>query len=221
MRIEHIILLIIAFNVVSALVQRSRKKKRAEQASQGAARPGRPSPDHADPEWEPEDEDEEWEHGSRPRREDDRPVTEMPSLGRDILDQIARDLGLKTPKPGPAQPEKPARRVPERPAAPASRRASESVVARRSAERPSSAPAPDRSAFEQPYTPPEYRPEYKSGYSRPGAASTPKRPGGDSTPVRKAPESLRTPLVNLHEPGKLREAFVLKEILGAPVSRRR
>jgi hypothetical protein len=44
---------------------------------------------------------------------------------------------------------------------------------------------------------------------------------GNSVPTRKVPSSTRVPRVNLHDPDRLREAFILKEILGSPVSRRR
>jgi hypothetical protein len=188
-RFEYLILLIIAFNVVAALMRRRAKSKKAREAAE-RPRARRPQPsEHA----------EDFEREGEPAREAPR----MPSLGRDILDQIARDLGLNLPKPASPEPgEREARRERHTPVIVAERRA-----------------APARSVEDR-----QREKAYVIPASRGAEPAT--DPGrriatGSSVPTRKVPSSTRVPRVNLHDPDRLREAFILKEILGSPVSRRR
>ena len=118
MRFEHIVLLIIAFNVVSAVLQRRAKKAREKALRESGGVP-------ADPEdaWY-EDEDEEEQPARRPARPEPAAARSsappdaggpqrQPSFAQDILDQIMRDLGLKpNPVPPPSSPMPPRAEVP-------------------------------------------------------------------------------------------------------------
>lgn len=157
MRFEYLILLIIAFNVVAAVVKNRAKKSR--------------------------------EPGSR---RDESARDAMPGLGRDILDQLARDLGLRLPRP--VEPE------------------------------PASGEAPA----------PVYAGEVRDGNPRERERAVERTPEKSPTPspvapargVRSQPARSRTavgasPLRDsLLGKDRLREAFILKEILDPPLARR-
>ncbi len=257
MRFEHIILLIIAFNVVSAVIQR-RAKKRAEAedaAGQGmdAGIPG------ADPAWRegdgggrgrvPSRDRDGRERGRLPRGAAERQapdpdsdeVERLPSFARDIFDQLARDLGLKVPRPQPRESVPPAPQAPRPVTRPAPTSGSPSSSSSPSSPSypsyPSSHPSRPRPSpggrdVAPPSSPASVREDLKRARGRdvPGATG---RPAG--RPVREAPplpaavsalsqgepaqrEGMRRP--DLTNPQRLREAFILKEILDAPVARR-
>jgi hypothetical protein len=213
-RFEYLILLIVAFNVITALV----KRRAARKAREAVGREGRAERDAS----------------SVPRASGDTDGTDevgrVPGLGRDILDQIARDLGLKLPKP--ASPESRPRPANSdnstRPATPAnSERPAPVIVARREAPRPMPESSVERRAAERRSV--ENR-QAEAAYATPATeaarsaspAKDPKRsPVTGVAPARKTPTSTPVARVDLRDPAKLREAFVLKEILGAPVSRGR
>lgn len=244
MRFEHIILLIIAFNVVSAVIQRRAKKRaEAEEAAGQGQDTGIPG---ADPEWRegeaggrgrvPSRDRDGREPGHRApgaagRHDSDDEVEPLPSFARDIFDQLARDLGLKVPRPQPQPreslpPEPPAPR-PVRPPAPTSR---------------SSTPSPSH----PPVRPSRPRPFPGGRDASPPSAHAPVREdlkrgramevtGSAGRPVREAPPlpaavSALSQAERSHQAGvgrpdlgspqRLREAFILKEILDAPVARR-
>lgn len=220
MRFEYLILLIVAFNVITALV----KRRAARKAREAVGREGRAERDAS----------------SVPRASGDTDGTDevgrMPGLGRDILDQIARDLGLKLPKPSsPESPPRPANSDNStRPATPANSerpakvgRPAPVIVARREAPRPMPESSVERRAAERRSA--ENR-QAEAAYATPAAeaarsaspAKDPRRsPVTGVAPARKTPTSTPVARVDLRDPAKLREAFVLKEILGAPVSRGR
>ena len=189
MRFETLIFLIIAFNVVAAVVKRRAKSKAQQSQPEQQSQPPRPdasrtrSPERADDAFE------------EPMR--------MPGLGRDILDQIARDLGLKVPKPAPAEP-----------VARESRREEYRAESRPEMR----APAPARSI------PTDRNAENRQSetpYVTPGIAKDPARGKVRAeVAVRKTPGTTLVPRVNLRDPVRLREAIMLKEVLGEPVSRR-
>lgn len=236
MRFEHVILMIIAFNVVSAVLQR-RAKKRAEaaEAEQAAG--------SVDPWAEADELQEEWGEQRRvPSRErdgrerggrrveasqapDGDEVERLPSFGRDILDQLARDLGLKVPRPqAPAPKAPPSSSTPSTPPTHPSRGVPREV----------SPPHPvlreERAEVSRTVSFPE-RPREVSGERRERADRV--RPAPVARPVRatlpaavSAVSALDTqhdaPVrrPELHDRARLREAFVLKEILDAPRARR-
>jgi hypothetical protein len=112
-----------------------------------------------------------------------REEAKIPGLGKSILDQLARDFGLKVPElPG---------------------------------------PAPGPGLRRQPVTVPE---KFRIPVTRDTAVARPESPrrgivGSEAARSRTAPGA--TPLrVDLQSAKKLREAFVLKEILDVPVSKR-
>jgi hypothetical protein len=235
MRFEYIVLLIIAFNVVTAVMQRRAKKAR-DAAGRGSENGNtRESND----EWMDDDEDEEIVVSPRGpsaedrRREeamaagsapDSRTVERMPSLGRDILDQLARDLGLKIPRQETPAPipvgERSTAEVPYGATrSPESREDTREVMLRKEkeleAERirarekirewellsSSRARAPERPASST-----------TSRFASPGVRPV-------TAPVV-APVSKTSLRVDLRDPRRLREAFIVKEILDAPLSRR-
>jgi hypothetical protein len=212
-RFETIILLIVAFNVVTAVLQR-RAKKKAREAAERAARSPEPA---SSP------------RASRPDRIEDDDADDadlrMPSLGRDILDQIARDLGLKTPKPAPPPAPREARPAPapapvfERPWPTGAREAAEVPVIAERRETENRRP-------ESPYVIPDVEVAVASDARSSGRAATAKEPARSKVrgeALRKTPVVASVPLaprLNLRDPARLREAFVMQEILGAPVSRR-
>lgn len=104
----------------------------------------------------------------------------MPSLGRDILDQLARDLGLKIPSPAP---------------------------------QPAPRPAPRPAQVSKPVSQQSARPA--TSLSSPEPARKPRPVVQVAAPV--PPVSVN---VGRLDAARLREAFVLKEILDPPVARR-
>jgi hypothetical protein len=204
MRFEHIVLLIIAFNVVTAVVQR-RAKKKARAKLEAAARSGRVQPAEAPSPrgWNsPEAEEGEWEDASRSEPVAEQPDRgQMPSLGRDILDQIARDLGLKTsPRPSPMP------REPMEAPEPEWREREREVVRER----------PPRAAQPAPRLA-----EARAATIAPAPPVVP-RARVSTPPVRaRAATADHLPRVDLKSAAKLREAFILKEILDRPLALRR
>jgi hypothetical protein len=256
MRFEYIVLLIIAFNVITAVMQRRAKKARAEaqqRAAGGAAARGAAVRQSASKPFEVEndegEDEEEWggeyrdpyaDRDSGPATTSRRPGSDavtgvgasrpsgdepmqMPSMGRDILDQLARDLGLKLPKPAPRPAQIEARPAPVDTAA-ATRSARESAHETVRAER-----VAEREMEREKLLASRTREIHGVERTVSGPALTKVKPV--SSPVRIVPidEAARsrtapgsTPLrLNLSGPERLREAFVLKEILDLPVSRRR
>jgi hypothetical protein len=100
LKFEYVILLILAFNVVAALV-----KKRKARA--GSAAPKPPSPREERPETASRDERPRAEarEGATASREGAAPSRGM---GRDLLEELARELGLETGEPERPRPEVPA-----------------------------------------------------------------------------------------------------------------
>ena len=257
MRFEYVVLLIIAFNVVSAVLQRRAKKAReaeaegnseelsdagtAEARAEEAAEPSR-THRRRDRARRAAAAREPGMSGDARGQTSDAPDADpdaeapmrMPSLGRDILDQLARDLGLKIPAPTPrsepdepsSSPDTPARR----PAPPAQRPASRPMEHR---ELPPRTTLPSRPAR------PEPRPALRPAVARDTSSTTvpvafgrdfegharPHRgiPGAVSV-ADAAPAAAPATPVNLRadrlDARRLREAFVLKEILDPPVARR-
>jgi hypothetical protein len=225
MRFEYIVLLIIAFNVVTA-VMKNRAKKTRDQAARGGAGVPDSVPQNRDRtassasyEYDEDEEEEEYQDpyaGHRPERQSpvvrsaetrgsesregeargsEAPVPELPSFGRDILDQLARDLGLRLPKPSAPPP------------APASASTASASSARGEISRVNpvvATRAPGREA--QPRTAATGMTAAKSGRSE----VTRSRTGIGASPLRDS----------LLGKDRLREAFVLKEILDLPLSRR-
>jgi hypothetical protein len=242
MRFEYIVLLIIAFNVITALLQRRAKKARAEAAARGTGA----GSSRTEPEWYEEEDEEEIIDMERPYRDDRqgwedrrreaavpvasgpdaREAERMPSMGRDILDQIARDLGLKVPR-------------------------SETPAADRTMP---NAPRPDsmsREHMPKTFTPDKVRSEPPRQEARPvtpkparaytatdkeydrlalmrtrapaplerAFASKPLAPVGSIPPVASR-SAEGAPRPDLKDPRRLREAFIVKEILDLPLSRR-
>lgn len=223
MRFETVILLIIAFNVVTAILQRRAKKAQKEAQREAQKARGEASGQSAEtdldeayeeyPEYQEYQEEAVFEEDLRSRQRRERssrdsddarssrhapPQREpdemkMPSMGRDILDQLARDFGLKVPrKPKP---------VPTSPAPRPSAKGKTALERAPASQRTTSTHSPTRSP--QLIAPAAARP--------PQLASEPARTR-DSAP---------SITVNLQGVDRLREAIVLKEILDAPVSRRR
>lgn len=247
MRFEYIVLLIIAFNVITAVMQRRAKKARAEAQQRaagpsGVARQSKPTPfedeGEEEEEWGGEYRDPHADRDAAPttvsrrpggdpgtgvgasRNSGDEPM-QMPSMGRDILDQLARDLGLKLPKPAPrpAQIEvKPSPVAVDTAAATRNAReaARETVRAERVAEREM-----ERERLQVFRT---REPAITRAVTGPAVSQA--RPVSAVARIDEAARSRTapgtTPLrLNLRGPERLREAFVLKEILDLPVSRRR
>ncbi len=212
MRFEHIILMIIAFNVVSAVIQR-RAKKRAE-AEQAAGSHG------ADP--------------ATPMPEAERDEGErLPGFGRDILDQLARDLGLKVPRPQAPAPES-APRPPAPHSSPKTSRGSQTprpshpsrgvprevpppTPVRREERRTVS--FPERPAVRTERVVKERVPERVRPASVPGVSVPPAAVSVVSV-TEQAPQGALKHRIDLKDPARLREAFILKEILDVPVARR-
>ena len=231
MRFEYVILMIIAFNIISAVVQR-RAKKRAEAEEQAAHTQG----------------------GSGASVPEPEEVERLPSFGRDILDQLARDLGLKIPRPQTTTPGAPGpspsglphpSRGRPREASPPSpvlvreertrtlsssersvrperndrdrdmrSRGTQTVEVRTERVKERMRPAPSGMRPVRVTTPP-ISPEISSKISleraaRPVAVSVIEEVQQKKSPYRP----------DLTGPGRLREAFILKEILDAPVARR-
>jgi hypothetical protein len=213
MRFEYIVLLIIAFNVVTA-VMKSRAKKAREQAAHGPAGSGNrsaPPPEaQSGPHYEEFEEDEEeyqnpyaghragrqnLPEGPGEDRRSERPVAELPSFGRDILDQLARDLGLRLPQPPAPVP------------APASSSTTSASSSRVETSRSNPVVAARVSGREaQPRIAATGMTAAKSGRSE----ATRSRTGIGASPLRDS----------LLGKDRLREAFVLKEILDLPLARR-
>src|SRR5690606_2436439 len=116
----------------------------------------------------------------------------MPSLARDIMDQLARDLGLKRPAP----PRETRPSAPSPPPPPLSSR--ESRLERMES------PTPSYAVESAPVKPVASR---LADAEIPGAVAV---PGVKTDALRRSLRGSRN----------LREAFVLKEILDAPVARR-
>jgi hypothetical protein len=137
-----------------------------------------------------------------PNREQ-RESVEMPSLGRDILDQIARDLGIRVPKPAPVPASGPVRSVPSAPAAKgnaARDNARELARANLAAERSTASRVRET-------------PSVSDGTRRAAQASEAvrSRTASGAMPLRESLQGM----------DKLREALILKEILDLPLARRR
>jgi hypothetical protein len=165
LKFEYVILLILAFNVVAALV----KKRKARAAS---APPKAPSPREERPETVSRDE--------RPRAEAREGKAPSRGIGRDLLEELAKELGLETGEPERTRPEVPAYK-PEA--------AAENVAAR--AEARTDARSVERTPRK----------------SKPAAVEA-------AAPMRRAPA------LDLRDAEGLRRAFIAKEVLGPPVSRR-
>jgi|GEM_PF-3947666 len=234
MRFEYIVLLIIAFNVISALMQRRAKKAR-EAAGQS-------DPNAEEEDW-MEDDDDGREDARRAtpgagqtasRVPDAEPAERMPSLGRDILDQIMRDLGLKAPTPSSPPPPPPATSRPEpmypRSGTPASSPAERPVsqddfgLQREQRERrerelaAESARAREQiKEWERLATSRSRNPERQTSAAARQAPVAPRKPAV----VSAVPAGSAIPrALDLRDPKRLREAFIVKEILDAPLSRR-
>jgi hypothetical protein len=244
MRFEYIVLLIIAFNVISALMQRRAKKARE------AAGQSDPNADEED--W-MEDDDEAREVARRrapsqpastsSRIPDEERVEKMPSLGRDILDQMMRDLGLKVPSPSSPQP--PSSRPASSSPSPATSRpvpmsARSGATSSSSAERPvsqddlglqreqrerrerelaaESARAREQiKEWERLANSRSRNPERQAAASRQTLVTPRKQPTSVAAPMA---SSAANRVMDLRNPNRLREAFIVKEILDAPLSRR-
>lgn len=211
MRFEYIVLLIIAFNVISAVAQRRAKKARDAEA----ARQGSPGPASGGEKW---DDDEDQRAGTG---EEER-IEKMPSLGRDILDQLARDLGLKVPKPQAPQRPRPAVSVPA--SAPVRTESPEEVRERlRRRERElevERARAREKIREWERLAASGTRGATSSSSAAHPVAAPSLKTARASAPMPAAFHGDAVKRPDLRDPRRLREAFIAKEILDAPLSRR-
>ncbi len=163
MRFEYIVLLIIAFNVVTA-VMKSRAKKAKARVPEA-------------------------------NRNAERPVAEMPGLGRDILDQLARDLGLRLPVPGPSLPVPAEASTPE----PVMERREESLREQERQKEKAVVKAQEKRMLQA-----------EAAQTKARSEPSRSRTGIGASPLRNS----------LLGQDRLREAFILKEILDLPLARR-
>lgn len=179
MKFEYVILLILAFNVVTALV----KKRKAEAARLPEKAAKAPPP--PDPRKEVGRARDAYAPAETVPAEIAEPRKPKGGLGRDLMEQLAKELGLET-----AEPERPRPEVVYKEASPEAARVSEVVAV----VPPATMRAPRR-------------------VTAPLAGATPAAPPEPAI-------SRSAPALELRDREGLRRAFIAKEVLGAPVSRR-
>ncbi len=226
MRIDTLVLLLIVLNVAAAALKRRRRKAADQPAPPRSGEPETSpaeatSADRADREGRTLD----WESREGVTAAATAPKasqrTEPPAtLGKDLLDQLARELGLKIPPAPPA----PGMRLPapSAPSRPQPKPIPELVTrAARREEAPTPAPRPAGLAVPAvtplvPLTPvTRLLPVPTSGTAAPAAAAV-----AIGTARAPAPDPRRF-CAGLRDLRSLREAVMLKEILDRPVALRR
>ena len=197
MKFEYIILLIIAFNVIAAVV----KKRKADKASLPAPAPTSRARTEAERVRDLRAQDHSGntrEHRAETRGEvrDARegqdlealePAPRKGGMGRDLLEQLAKEIGLETAPPERPRPEASPYKAEQRPESTAARRAAPEVVA----------------------------------VVPPATHRVPRRVTAPVTPIAPAAPLRSTPGLDLRDREALRGAIIAREILGPPVSRGR